>query len=87
MRTWTLLVGVLAIVIGISRLLGNLMPESDASQSDLTVTLIMIGIGVVIAICIQLHEREEEFITSGIRLYFRRTAKFYDNWGRSPYLY
>ena len=87
MRTWTLLVGVLAIVIGISRLLGNLMPESRCLTIRSDITLIMIGIGVVIAHCIQLHEREEEFITSGIRLYFRRTAKFYDNWGRSPYLY
>jgi hypothetical protein len=50
MRTWTLLFGVLAIVIGLSRLIGNLMPESDASQGDLTISLALLGIGIVIAI-------------------------------------
>ncbi len=50
MRNWMLVLGVMAIVLGLSQLSGNLMPESDASQSSMVTALLILGVGVVVAV-------------------------------------
>lgn len=50
MRNWILVVGVLGIMLGLSQLSGNLMPESDANQSSMVTALIILGVGVVITV-------------------------------------
>ena len=49
MRNWILVLGVLIIVLGLSRLTGNLMPESDATQADMIVSIVMLVVGAVVA--------------------------------------
>jgi len=60
MRNWILVLGVGAIVLGISQLSGNLMPESDASQSSMITALVILGVGVVLAVVSRVMKDEKK---------------------------
>ncbi len=49
MKIWTVLVGVLFIVFGLSRLIGSLI-NPDVSQTDLYISIAALVVGAVLAL-------------------------------------
>jgi len=49
MRTWVLAGGILILVIGVIRLLGNILP-SDAKSTDMTISLGILALGAVVVV-------------------------------------
>lgn len=49
MKIWTVLVGVLFLVFGLSRLIGSLI-NPDVSQTDLYISIAAVVVGVVLAL-------------------------------------